>query len=213
MSASFDSPAFRDALVILGAVGIVIPAFTRARVTPVIGFILVGLLLGPSGLGAMGEAVPWLRYVTIGNRDVIEPFAEFGIILLLFSIGLELSFGRLWDLRRLVFILGPAELLISATLIAATLVALGMLTAAAVALGLALALSSTALVLPMTSCTRPRISRGLNGLLKTAMMFVGASESGGRLNPRAVSSSAGIERVTSSCFSLRHISTPLSTGI
>jgi CPA2 family monovalent cation:H+ antiporter-2 len=158
MAAPLDSPAFRDALVILGAVGVVIPAFARFRVIPVIGFILVGLLLGPSGLGALEQAMPWLRYVTIGDRAAIEPFAEFGIILLLFSIGLELSYRRLWELRRLVFLLGPAEVLVSASLIAMALGATGMSTTAAVALGLALSLSSTALVLPMTG-TRSAVGK------------------------------------------------------
>jgi CPA2 family monovalent cation:H+ antiporter-2 len=155
MTGSLDSPAFRDALVILGAVGVVIPAFTRFKVNPVIGFILVGLLLGPSGLGALEGTFPFLRYVSIGNRDTIEPFAEFGIILLLFSIGLELSYQRLWELRRLVFLIGPAEVLVSASLIALVLVSSGMAAGAAIALGLALSLSSTALVLPMTGTRSP----------------------------------------------------------
>lgn len=145
------SPAFRDALVILGATGLVIPAFHRLRVSPVIGFIIVGLLLGPSGLGRFTGIAPWVNYVSISSRDIIEPFAEFGIILLLFSIGLELSFRRLWDLRRLVFLLGPAELAISGTVIGLLLyefTPMGM--TVALTLGFALALSSTALVLPMT---------------------------------------------------------------
>ena len=50
--------------------------------------------------------MPWLFYVTISNPEALEPFAEFGIILLLFTIGLELSFNRLWAMRRLVFGLG-----------------------------------------------------------------------------------------------------------
>ncbi|MFM5886377.1 MAG: sodium:proton exchanger, partial [Novosphingobium sp.] len=56
-----------DALVILGAAGIVIPLFARFRITPVIGFILVGILVGPSGLGAFVQHMPWLGYVTISD--------------------------------------------------------------------------------------------------------------------------------------------------
>ena len=87
----FSTSGFSDALVILGAAGIVIPAFARLRITPIIGFILIGMLVGPSALGALTEQYPWLNYVTISNPEAIEPFAELGIILLLFSIGLELS--------------------------------------------------------------------------------------------------------------------------
>ena len=84
-----------DALVILGAAGIVIPLFARLRITPVIGFILVGLLVGPFGLGAEVARFPWLGHVTISDAHRLEPFAEFGIVLLLFIIGLELQPARL----------------------------------------------------------------------------------------------------------------------
>jgi CPA2 family monovalent cation:H+ antiporter-2 len=62
-----------DALVILGAAGIVIPLFARFRVTPVIGFILVGLLVGPYGLGRQVFDYPWLAYVTITDPDRSSP--------------------------------------------------------------------------------------------------------------------------------------------
>jgi CPA2 family monovalent cation:H+ antiporter-2 len=147
--------ALSDALVILGAAGIVIPAFARFRITPIIGFILVGLAVGPYGLGALVPQFPWLYFITISNPAAITPFAEFGIILLLFEIGLELSFNRLWDMRRLVFGLGAMELGVSALLLAMVLIFTGMPTAGAFGLGLALALSSTALVLPIAGTTGP----------------------------------------------------------
>ena len=140
---------FSDTLVVLGAAGLVIPAFARFRISPVIGFILVGLLVGPSGLGRLVSDYPWLYYLTITNTESIKPFAELGIVLLLFSIGLELSFKRLWSMRTLVFGVGAAELLGSAILIGVALYFLGQGWTGAMGLGLALALSSTALVLPI----------------------------------------------------------------
>ena len=153
MASEFPTSTFSDALVILGAAGLVIPAFARFRISPVIGFILIGLLVGPAGLGSMAAQFPWLHYVTISNPEAIKPFAEFGIILLLFSIGMELSFRRLWSMRRLVFGLGAAELLLSAALIGGTLHLFGQGWSGSLALGLALALSSTALVLPLVGTT------------------------------------------------------------
>jgi CPA2 family monovalent cation:H+ antiporter-2 len=165
MAAGFETnSALSDALVILGAAGIVIPAFARFRVSPVIGFILVGVLVGPSGLGRLVAEAPWLGYVTISNPHAIEPFAEFGIILLLFAIGLHLSFRRLWNMRRLVFGLGAAELLAAALIIGLGLRIFGEAPAGAAALGLALALSSTALVLPLVGTTSP-VGRSAFGML------------------------------------------------
>ncbi len=150
-----STTGFSDSLVILAAAGLVIPAFARFRVTPVIGFILVGILVGPFGLGLLVADNPWLGWVTISRPESIAPFAELGIILLLFSIGLELSFERLWAMRRRLFGFGAAELLGTGALIAAALAVLGETSGAAIGLGLALALSSTALVLPIAGTTSP----------------------------------------------------------
>jgi len=164
MAIGLENSGFSDTLVVLGAAGLVIPAFARFRISPVIGFILVGALVGPAGLGSLTATFPWLYYVTISNPEAIEPFAEFGIVLLLFSIGLELSFRRLWTMRRLVFGTGAAELLGSAALIATALHLLGQPWQGAAGLGLALSLSSTALVLPLVGTTSP-VGRGAFAML------------------------------------------------
>jgi CPA2 family monovalent cation:H+ antiporter-2 len=149
MEAEIHSDGLRDLIVILGAAGIVIPAFARFRVTPVIGFILVGILVGPMGLGALVTQYPALEWVTITDAESIQPIGEYGIILLLFSIGLELSFRRLWKMRRLVFGVGAAQLFLAGLIIAAGLFLFGYGATAAIGIGIALALSSTALVLPI----------------------------------------------------------------
>ncbi|QKS01066.1 sodium:proton exchanger [Sphingomonas sp. CL5.1] len=164
MAIGLDNQGFSDTLVILGAAGMVIPAFARFKISPVIGFILVGMLVGPAGLGGLVDQAPWLYYFTITNPHAIEPLAEFGIILLLFSIGLELSFRRLWAMRQLVFGTGAAELIGSALLIGAGLHLLGQNWAGSIGLGLALALSSTALVLPLVGTTSA-VGRGAFAML------------------------------------------------
>lgn len=160
----FTSTFLSDALVILGAAGLVIPIFARFRITPVIGFILVGVLVGPFGLGKLVYRYDWLGFVTITDPEGLEPFAEFGIILLLFTIGLELSFNRLWQMRRLVFGLGALELTVIAGLLTAFLSMAGQYWTGALGLGLALALSSTALVLQISG-TQSQVGRAALAML------------------------------------------------
>ena len=155
MALDVHSPGLSDALVVLAAAGLVIPAFARLRISPVIGFILVGVVVGPFGLGSLVSRWPLLFYVTINDIKGVSVFAEFGIILLLFSVGLELSFRRLWAMRREVAGIGATELFGNGFLIAAALLAFGYSTNAALGLGIALALSSTALVLPIAGTTSP----------------------------------------------------------
>ena len=164
MALPVHSAAFSDSLVVLGTAGLVIPAFARFRITPVIGFILVGMLVGPKGLGRMIDEIPWFYHVTISDPHSIEPFAEFGIVLLLFSIGLELSFRRLWGMRRTVFGLGTSKLVGAALAIGGGLWLFGQTPAGSLGLGLALALSSTALVLPMVG-TSGAIGKRAFGIL------------------------------------------------
>ncbi|RXZ63976.1 cation:proton antiporter domain-containing protein [Pelagerythrobacter rhizovicinus] len=159
------STALSDALVILGAAGIVIPVFTRFRITPVIGFILIGIAVGPFGLGKLIYEHPWLTHVTISDPEALAPFAEFGIILLLFTIGLELSFNRLWNMRKLVFGLGALELTIIGSCIAIVLSMMGQYWTGAIGLGLALAMSSTAIVLPISGTHTPVGRAALSMLL------------------------------------------------
>ncbi|MBU1756123.1 MAG: cation:proton antiporter [Alphaproteobacteria bacterium] len=166
------TPMMSDALVILGAAGLVIPIFTRFRITPVIGFILIGIAVGPYGLGKLVFEHPWLTHVTITDPEALEPFAELGIILLLFTIGLELSFNRLWQMRRLVFGLGALELLIIGTLLAIFLGMMGQYWTGALALGVALAFSSTAIVLPISGTNSPVGRAALSMLLFEDIMIV-----------------------------------------
>ena len=167
------SPFLSDALVILGAAGIVIPVFARFRITPIIGFILIGVLVGPYGLGSLVERIPWLYFVTISDPESLTPFADFGIVLLLFAIGLELSFNRLWQMRKLVFGLGALEVLIIGASLAAFVGFAGSMTfTGALALGFALAFSSTAIVLPISGTRTPVGRAALSMLLFEDIMIV-----------------------------------------
>ncbi|MFG5118986.1 cation:proton antiporter [Methylorubrum sp. POS3] len=147
--AGAQAGGYKEAILFLMTAGVVVPLFHRLRVSPVLGFIGAGALLGPFGLGRLAESHPWLGAVTIGSRSEIAHLAEFGVIFLMFMIGVELSWERLRVLRRLVFGFGSIQVIASAAIIAVILVALEQPVAGAVLVGLALALSSTAVVLPV----------------------------------------------------------------
>ena len=104
---ALDISLYQDALVVLGAAGVVIPLFHRLRVSSVLGFMLVGIVVGPFGLASLRAASALaLARSPSAEPESIEPIADLGVVLLLFMIGLELSFERLWLMRRLVFGLG-----------------------------------------------------------------------------------------------------------
>ena len=110
MEAPLDFASYKAALIVLAAAGVVIPLFHRLKLSPVLGFMLVGIVVGPFGLGALADAHPWLHFVTIADSASIRKIADLGVVLLLFMIGLELSLERLWLMRRLVFGLGGLQL-------------------------------------------------------------------------------------------------------
>ena len=197
MALEYQTDGFSDALVILGAAGLVIPAFARLRITPVIGFILVGVLVGPFGLGALVKEYSWLSWITISDPHAIAPFAELGIILLLFSIGLELSFGRLWAMRKPLLGFGTSELIGSAVIIAAALWVVGESPGASFGLGLALALSSTALVLPIAGTSSAVGRLALSMLLFEDLALVPIIFLLGAIGPMASGGLGGLAQVIS----------------
>jgi len=122
------------AIFLLTAV-VLVPLFRRAKLGAVVGYLVAGILIGPSGLALIGEV------------DATLQFAEFGVVLLLFLIGLELEPRRLWVMRRHVFALGGAQVAVTGAVLGAAALALGLDWRAAAITGLGLAMSSTALVL------------------------------------------------------------------
>jgi CPA2 family monovalent cation:H+ antiporter-2 len=142
-------PFLREILLFLTLAGILIPLLQRLRINQVLGFLAVGALLGPFGLGLMADRSPWLAYLTFPRAEGVTVLAELGVLFLMFMIGLELSAARLWSLRRWVFGAGSAQVCVSAGLIAGALLLLGQRTETAIILGLVLSLSSTAVVMQL----------------------------------------------------------------
>lgn len=126
-----------NATLFLAAAVIVVPLSKRLGLGSVLGYLLAGIAIGP-----------WvLRLVT--DVDSILHFSEFGVVLFLFVVGLELQPSRLWRLRREVFLIGGGQVLVTTLVLSAAALACGLGGAAALIAGFAMAMSSTAFVLTM----------------------------------------------------------------
>jgi monovalent cation:H+ antiporter-2, CPA2 family len=146
---TFAPEQYKETLIFLATAGVVVPLFRRLQFSPVLGFLGAGVLLGPYGLGALAGQIGWLAPFALDNVEQIAPVAEFGIVFLLFMIGLELSWQRLAIIGRLVFGLGALQVFGSAAALGALAFFLGEPPTSAAVLGFALALSSTAIVIPV----------------------------------------------------------------
>src|SRR3954470_22606086 len=114
---------------------VLVPLFQRLKLGAVLGYLAAGMLIGPWGFGMVEDTEP--------TRQI----AEFGVVLLLFLIGLELDPARLWTLRRTVFGLGGAQVAVTGVVLAFVAIATGLTWQAALIVGVGCALSSTALVI------------------------------------------------------------------
>ena len=130
-----DTPLFQDLILICGLSVASIWLFTRLRLPPLVGFLLAGILVGPHGFG-------WVR-----SGHEVELLAEIGVILLLFTIGLEFSLERLMRIKRAVLLGGSVQLVVTAVVVTLLSAWGGLKLNQAVFFGLAIALSSTAIVL------------------------------------------------------------------
>jgi len=143
-------PFLREILLFLALSGILIPLLQRLRINQVLGFLAVGALLGPFGLGRMAQDFAPLGLLTFPNNDNVAMLAELGVLFLMFMIGLELSAARLWAMRRWVFGIGTAQVVLCTLLIGGVAyLFLDNRPDTALVLGLVLSLSSTAVVMQL----------------------------------------------------------------
>ena len=126
-----------DILAILLATVVIIPIFHRIRLGAILGYLFAGMVLGPWGFGVITEV------------EDIRHLAEFGVVFLLFLLGIELKPDKLWQMRKMVLGLGLGQVLITAGLIYGIAIWLGVSNQSAVIIGFGLALSSTAFCLKL----------------------------------------------------------------
>lgn len=126
-----------NVFIYLASASIMVPLASRFKLGSVLGYLIVGILIGPFGFNL------------IGNSEHIMKFAEFGVIMMLFLIGLELEPKKLWKLKRRIIGLGSLQVILTTGAFTGIGVALSQDWRSSLAIGMALALSSTALVLQM----------------------------------------------------------------
>lgn len=140
-------PWIKDFLIFLAIAGLAVPLLHRFGVSQVFSFLALGVAVGPHGFGRLSSDYPWLDNLTLDDPERVAPFAELGVMALLFLIGLELSWSRLAALRKYVAGLGSLQFAASAAAIGAGAAVLGSGAAAGAVIGLTLAMSSTAVVM------------------------------------------------------------------
>lgn len=137
---------FSAVLVLLGVAGLTVPFLNKFKVSPVLGYLLCGILLGPHGLVLLSSGFQSLAVV---NDETVKSFAELGIVFLMFMIGLKLSLNDLWNMRHHILGLGSAQIIVTALVVTLIARAFGNTMELSVLLGACFALSSTAVVLQL----------------------------------------------------------------
>ncbi|GGX24743.1 cation:proton antiporter domain-containing protein [Undibacterium macrobrachii] len=151
-------PFLREALLFLILAGILIPLLQRFKINQVLGFLTIGVVLGPFGVAQFAQQMPWLSVIAFSGDAEVQSLAELGVMFLMFLIGLELSAERLWSLRRWVFLGGSAQLLLTAVMIGSLAYWFGNRLEIALLLGLVFSLSSTAIVMQLLTQQRAMAS-------------------------------------------------------
>lgn len=131
-----DQSLFFNVLIYIAAAAIAAPLGRRLGLGAVLGYLLVGAVIGPSALGVLQ-----------GDSEKVMHFAEFGVVLMLFVVGLELDLSRLWRMRGPIFGLGSLQVIGTTLALAAAAMSFGLAWRESLALGLILSISSTAIVI------------------------------------------------------------------
>lgn len=124
----------RDLVIIFAAVMVIIPVFRLLRIPPLVGFLFTGIMIGPHTLGF------------VHNTNTVQMMAEVGVVLLLFTIGLEFPLSQLKQMRKIMFVGGSLQVIGTLTIVAAIIGLAGIRISQAIFIGILVSFSSTAIV-------------------------------------------------------------------
>lgn len=136
-------------LLIFGIAGLIVPIFNRIHVSPVLGFLICGIMIGPYALGLLADDLGPFHNILIVEEKTIKLLGELGVIGLLFMIGLELSFEKLREMKRYIFGLGSLQIGITTALITLIALTFGNSLETSIVIGMGFSLSSTAIIMQL----------------------------------------------------------------
>ncbi|MDD9901731.1 MAG: cation:proton antiporter [Alphaproteobacteria bacterium] len=140
---------FPELLILLGVAGLTVPFLHKLKISPILGYLFCGIVVGPYGLGLLSADMPWIGVLTVQDTEAVAVFAELGVIFLMFMIGLELSLGEIWRMRHHVLGIGSLQLGLTSIAIFAIARMFGNAVEISILLGVCFSLSSTAVVMQL----------------------------------------------------------------
>lgn len=163
-------------ILLFGIAGLIVPIFNRMHISPVLGFLVCGTIIGPHALGLLASDLGVLEKILIVDEKTVTLLGELGIMALLFMIGLELSFEKLREMKRYIFGLGSAQIILTSALITMIAFIFGNEFETSIVIGTGFALSSTAIIMQLLqdhNLTRKPVGRiGFSILLMQDMAVV-----------------------------------------
>ena len=164
----FESHLFVDLVTVVIAAFLGGVAARALRAPPVLGYLAMGMIIGPYVAGRTGDE--WLHFATVADVDTVHTLAEIGVVLLVFAIGIEISFRELISLGKVIVVGGILQIAVTAALLTPFGLLLGFDITTAIILGMVGALSSTMVVLK-TLTDRGEI-HSLHGRLLTGFLLM-----------------------------------------
>ncbi len=142
-------PVLYRCILIFGIAGLVVPLFNRMHISPVLGFLVCGVMISPNLLLPYQDTLGVVGDILIIDQKTISLMGELGILALLFMIGLELSYEKLSELKRYIFGLGTSQILVTGTVITCIAMLFDNSMQTAIIIGIGFSLSSTAIIMQL----------------------------------------------------------------
>ena len=142
-------PVLYKCILVFGIAGLIVPLFNRLHISPVLGFLVCGVMISPNLLMPVQDSLGFMSDILIVDMKTVTLMGELGVLALLFMIGLELSYEKLRELKRYIFGLGSAQIIITGAVIMTIALLFENSLQTSIIIGIGFALSSTAIIMQL----------------------------------------------------------------